>query len=155
MKKSTQKVLMALGIIMIFGLSSIAFVFTGFGTQTGNEQLKPLDTFVVDGEIDPRLESAYIQNGFTFLKLYYNDSIDNNLLSFVGQAPQYFTTPTGQTQLIVVKIRSPIITYARILNINGAVDLSEPTPDNIFESLCSTLIAPPAECVANRINPSG
>jgi hypothetical protein len=151
MKKSTQKTLMALGIIFIFAMSSIAFVFSGFGQQQSNNDLKPLDKYVVDEEIDPRLENAYIQGGFTFLKFYYNNTVDRNLVAFVEQAPDSFITPTGQIQLIVLKIQSPT-TYARILNINGAVDLADLTTDKIFESLCANLISPPTECVISFIN---
>lgn len=152
MKKSTKKTLMALGIIFIFGMSSIAFVFSGFTQQ--QEQLKPLDSFVVDGEIDQPLESAYIQNGVTFLKFYYNGSVDSRIASFVDQAPELFTTSAGQLQLIVLKIESPS-TYARILNVNGAVDLAEITVDGLYDSLCTALLAPPPECVIGKINSTG
>lgn len=153
MKKSTKKTLMALGIIFIFGLSSVAFVFSGVTDQQSAQftQLTPLNKSVVDGDIDPRLEAAYIQNGFTFLKFYYNDTIDNNLISFADQAPEYFTTPAGRIQLIVLKIQSTA-TYARVLSINGAVDMTDLTADKIYNALCSSVIAPPAECVIGIIN---
>lgn len=154
MKKSTQKTLMALGIIFIFAMSSIAFVFSGFGGQQTNEKLKPLDKFVVDGEIDPRLESAYIQGGFTFLKYYYNSSADAQVTSFINQAPTSFTTPSGQTQIIVVRIQSSD-TFARIVNLNGENEIRDLTNEKIFESLCSALISPPAECVVGVINSTG
>jgi len=145
---------MALGIIFIFAMSSIAFVFTGFGPQPAN-QLQPLDRFVVDGEISPQLENAYIQGGFTFLKFYYdNSSVDKNLVLFVEQAPELFTTSAGQVQLIVLKIESPA-TYGRIVNINGAVDVPDLNREKLFDSLCSSLIAPPVECVIGRINSTG
>lgn len=146
---------MALGIIFIFGMSSIAFVFSGFGGNTNQQNgLKPLDRYVVDGEIDQRLEDAYIQGGFTFLKFYYNSSADSRLVSFVEQAPELFTTSSGQVQLIVLKIASPT-TYGRVININVAADIPEINRDTLFDSLCSALLSPPAECVIVRLNSSG
>lgn len=141
---------MALGIIFIFAMSSIAFVFVGFSPVQQN-QLQPLDRYVVEGEIDPQLESAYIQNGATFLKFYYNDGTDRRLVSFVESAPEQFTTPSGQIQMFVLKIQSPT-TYARILNINGPVDLSDLNEGKIFDALCSSLLAPPTECVIGKLN---
>lgn len=152
MRKTTQKRLMALGIIFIFALSSIAFVFSGFG-DLGNQQnqnLQPLDRFVVDGEIDPRLGSAYIQGGFTFLKYYFAEP-DFELTSFIEQAPTSFRTPGGQIQIIVLKIESAS-NFVRIANLNGELEIREPTADKIFDSLCSSLLAPPAECIVGGIN---
>ncbi len=153
MKKSTQKMLMAISIVFIFGLSSIAFVFSGFGGEQQNE-LKPLDTFIVEGEIDPRLEDAYIRGGFTFLKLFYNDTIDKYIISFAEQTPNTFTTPVGQTQIIVLKINSPT-NYVKLLNLNGENDIFNLTADDIFNALCLQLLAPPTECVLSAINITG
>ncbi len=149
MKKSAQKTLMALSIVFIFGLSSIAFVFSGFGGQ--QQEPKPLDSFVVNGEIDPRLEDAYIRGGFTFLKFYYDETTDHTIASFVNEAPGYFTTPSGQKQLIVVKINSAQ-NYARIVNINGENDVFNLTDDKLFEALCNQLVAPPTECTIDLLN---
>ena len=144
---------MALGIIFIFALSSIAFVFSGFAPQQTNEQLKPLDSFVVEGEIDLRLEAAYIQGGFTFLKYFYGADADPQISSFIEQAPESFKTPSGQIQIIVIKIRSSD-TLARIVNANGDVEVRDLTTDKIFDALCSTLTVPPTECVIGGINSS-
>lgn len=145
---------MALGIIFIFALSSIAFVFTGFGPQETNTDIKPLDSYVVNGDISSQLENAYVQGGFTFLKFYYNNETDPRIVSFAEQAPQLFTTASGQVQLIVLKIESPA-SYGRLVNINGAIDLPELTADSIYNSLCTSLIAPPPECAIGRINTTG
>ena len=127
---------MALGIIFIFALSSIAFVFTGFSPQQSS-QPQPLSGPVVEGEIN--------------LKFYYNNEIDAQLVSFVNNAPETFATSGGQLQLIVVKIQSPT-SYGRIVNINGAVDIPEMNVDTLFDSLCVSLLSPPPECVVGRIN---
>src|SRR3989338_5629545 len=104
MKKSTKKILMALGIILIFGMSSIAFVATGLlgGTQNTN-QFTPLESPVVEGELDPIYESTYVGNGFTWVKFYYTYATQE-FLSFMDSFPQSFATPTGQFQIIVQKI---------------------------------------------------
>ncbi len=152
MRKSTQKTLMALSIILIFALSSIAFVFSGFqGSQTTNTDLKPLENFVVDGEINQNLENTYVQNGFTFLKFYYNESTDSGIVNMISSVPESFTTPSGQQQVIVIKIISQE-TYAKILNINGENDIFNITTDKIFDALCSNLIVMPTECAINALN---
>lgn len=152
MRKSTQKTLMALSIIFIFGLSSAAFVISGFGGNFGDQDnIKPLDTFMVEGEIDPRLEDAYIRGGFTFLKFYYNESTDRNVISFIEEAPNFFTTPSGQKQLIVIKINSAD-NYAKIININGENNVNNLTIDGLFDALCGQLVAPPTECTIDLLN---
>src|SRR3989344_8036878 len=134
MKKSTKKTIMALFIVIIFGMSSAAFVFSGFGGNLGQQdELKPLDKYVVDGPINPQLENAYIQNGVTFLKLYHNELIDRRIVSFLDQAPETFTTPVGQVQLIVVKINSTE-NYVDIINLNGENRIDTLTQENIISA---------------------
>ncbi|MFA4819513.1 MAG: hypothetical protein WC613_00980 [Candidatus Aenigmatarchaeota archaeon] len=155
MRKSTQKTLMALSIILIFALSSIAFVFSGFQTnQNTNTELKPLESFVVDGEINQNLENTYVQNGFTFLKFYYNESTDSDIVNMISSVPESFTTPTGQQQVIVIKIISQE-TYAKILNINGENLVYNITTDKIFDALCLNLMVMPTECTISALNLTG
>jgi len=154
MKKSTQKTLMAISIILIFALSSIAFVFSGFQSGQSTNNLKPLENFVVDGEINQNLENTYVKNGFTFLKFYYNESTDSNILNMINNVPESFSTPSGQQQVIVIKIKSQE-TYAKILNINGENDVFNITTDKIFDALCSSLIVMPTECTISALNLTG
>lgn len=146
---------MAISIILIFALSSIAFVFSGFQSgQNTNTNLKPLENFVVDGEINQNLENTYIQNGFTFLKFYYNESTDTNIVNMINNIPESFTTPSGQQQVIVIKIISQE-TYAKILNINGENDVFNITSDKIFDALCLNLMVMPTECTISALNLTG
>jgi len=154
MKKSTQKTLMAISIILIFALSSIAFVFSGFQSGQSTNNLKPLENFVVDGEINQNLENTYVKNGFTFLKFYYNESTDSNILNMINNVPESFSTPSGQQQVIVIKIISQE-TYAKILNINGENEVFNITTDKIFDALCENLIVIPTECAINALNLTG
>lgn len=155
MKKSTKKTIMALFIVIIFGMSSAAFVVSGLGgTINQQTQAKPLEGYVVDGPINPQLENSYIQNGVTFLKLYHNELIDGRIVSFVDQAPETFTTYGGQVQLIVVKINSTE-NYADILNINGENRIEILSQENIFNALCENLLAPPTECAIRSLNITG
>lgn len=149
MKKSTQKMMMALSIVFIFALSSIAFVFSGFPAQ--QQQLEPLSSFVVDGEIDPRLEDAYVQNGFTFLKLYYSNETGREITSLVESAPNSFSTPDGQRQLISQKISSQA-SYVKILNLNGEYDIFNLTPDGIIGAVCERLVVQSTECALISLN---
>ncbi len=150
MKKSTKKTLMALFIVIIFGMSSIAFVVSSFGTEE-QQQLQLLDTFVVDGDIDPLVEDAYIRAGFTFLKVYQNEETPGEVILFANQAPQTFTTNNGQTQLVVQKLTSET-SYVKISNINGETDIFNVTVSNIFDVLCNNLVALPAECALHGLD---
>ncbi len=152
MKKSTKKTIMALSIIVIFGMSSAAFVASSFGGNLDQQsELKPLDRYVVDGPIDIRLENTYIQGGVTFLKIYKNDQIENSVIYFADQAPETFLTPSGQVQLIVLKINSTE-NYASIVNINGETRIDDISQDSIFDALCTYLLAPPTECAIRSLN---
>ena len=152
MKKSTKKTIMALAIILIFGMSSAAFVVSSFGGNLGQQnQLKPLDTYVIDGPIDAQLENAYLQGGVTFLKLYHNDQMDSSVISFANQAPETFLTPSGQVQLIVLKINSTE-NYVNIVNINGETRVDDLSQDSMFDALCTSLLAPPTECAIRSLN---
>ena len=146
MKKATKRMLVAIVIILIFGLSSVAFVVGGItgGHLGGGQQdeLQPLTEFVVNGEIDPRLESAYIQGGFTVLKLFYTQAIP----AYTQQLPSMFVTNDNQIQLIVENIPSDR-EYATILNANGVVDLNNTSEESVYDALCSNVLFPPAECV--------
>lgn len=152
MKKSTQKMLMAISIAFIFGMSSIAFVFFGFGAPVDQQaNLKPLDRFVLEEEVDPRLEDAYIRSGFTFLKLYYSDETPREIIAFAEQAPDSFTTPDGQKQLIVIKLDSSL-SYAKITNFNVNNDIFNMTINKLTDELCISLVVQPTECALAALN---
>ena len=151
MKKSTQKRLMAISIVLIFALSSIAFVFTGF--QQPQQQIKSLDSFVIDGEIDPQVQAAYVEGGFTFLKLYYNTETSADIIGFADAAPSYFTTPNGQVQLVSQKITSGT-TYANIVNYQGDKYVANVTVDSLFSAICARLTVQSTECALRALSVS-
>lgn len=151
MKKSTQKMLMAISIAFIFGLSSIAFVFSGFFPSEQQSNLKPLDSFVLDREIDQRLETFYTERGFTFMRLYYNNETPRQLIAFAELAPDSFTTPDGQRQLIVMKLESSL-SYAKITNFNVNNDIFNITIDKLTDELCTSLVVQPTECALAALN---
>lgn len=150
MKKSTKKMLMAACIVLIFVLSSVAFVFSSFGGPgTNTVEIKPLDSFVVDGPISPNTKNAYIQNGFTVMEVYYNSS--NSMMGFFEQTPELFKTPDGRTQLIVEKLRASD-NYAKIVNANGENYIYNLTASDVVETLCAHLIIQPTECAIKSLN---
>lgn len=152
MKKHTKQRLMAVFVLVVLSMSSIAYVFYNLTGQT-EPQLKPLTSYVVQGEIDPQLESFYIQNGWTFLKIYSNWTLLSDIESFANQAPATFTTSNGQTQLIVQKIDGS--GYAVISNFNGENTLYNLTIDELYLGLCNNLMALPAECALIGLNFTG
>lgn len=139
MKKSTQHKLMAGFIIFSFSFSSLAFFFT---SSAQPEEFKPLENFVIDGELDARTESVYVQNGFTSLKFFYNET---DLADYIDQMPEITRTNTGQIQLIVQKIPSKE-TFLVINNRNNQEELRNVTKSGIFSSLCRLLTIIPVEC---------
>lgn len=146
MRKSTKKTIMALSIVLIFGMSSIAFVITSFSGFSGAQQdeFEPLEKFVVEGELKPLIAYEYYQNGFTFLKFYYNDN--QYISSYVDTLPELFKTNSGHIQLIVEKIPSNE-TYVDIINFNNEERIYNITDEKISDSLCYILISVPMRCL--------
>lgn len=148
MRKSTKKLLMALAIILIFGLSTIAFVATGlFGTPQ-QSQLQPLEGYVIDRPIDPQLEAVYVQNQFTFLRFYYREK--DALYNYVAQLPDLMPHPGGYVQLIVNRLEAGE-PRAEIVNLGGSTDVADLTEEGIFSALCGALIYTPTDCLLLNI----
>ena len=144
---------MAVSVLLIMSLSSIAYVFYNLvGTQT--QQSKPLTGYVIDGDIDQQVEATYVQNGWTFLKVYNNGTLDAALMSFINQAPSAFTTSQNQVQMIVQKINSTK-SYAVISNINGENTVYNVTINDLYLGLCNNLVVMPTECALVGLNLSG
>jgi len=155
MKKSTKKLLMALGIILIFGMSSIAFVATGLlgGAQNTNK-FTPLESPVVEGELAPIYESTYVGNGFTWIKFYHTNATQE-FLSFMDSLPQSFTTTGGQFQIIVQKINSKYLNetnYMIITSNAGQESFSDVSEQKVFDSLCRLLTVTPIDCTLANTN---
>ena len=128
-------------------MSSIAFVVVGGFGGARQEQLKPLESFVIEGDIDPRLESAYLSRGFTFLKYYYKEK-DEALENYLDALPELTRTNQNQQQLIIQKIPSG---SDRIIvrGPGGETSITNATEINIFQTLCSTIAVVPFECALN------
>jgi hypothetical protein len=149
MKKATKNRLMALSILVIFGFSSIAYVASSFtGTQT---EAKRLTSYVINGEIDQTTEASYAQNGYTFLKLYYNSTIDSAIVDYLEQAPDMFITVSNEKQLYVQKIPAET-NYIRITNLNVDTQITNITQDAIYTDLCNYLMVLPTECALIGLN---
>ncbi len=146
MKKSTKKTLMALAIILIFGISTIAFVATGIFNGAGNQQsqITPLEGYVIDGTINPNTEQAYIQGQFTFLRFYYKEK--DALYDYVSQLPDITALPNGQPQLMVNRLETNE-TRAEIINLNGNVEIENLTDSGLFSALCQNLLFTPTDCL--------
>ncbi|MFH0832132.1 MAG: hypothetical protein V1900_00195 [Candidatus Aenigmatarchaeota archaeon] len=139
MKKITKQRIMVLFIVFIFSASTIAYVMTG--TDKGSEQLKPLDKFVVDGELNQNQEYLQLSMGFTILKLYSQSDFFE-----ADQLPDIFKTNNGQVQLIVEKINANE-THVKITGPNNEEEFANVTKEKIYNALCRTLYDPPAvEC---------
>lgn len=145
MKRSTRNKIFAGFIILTFALSSLAYVFTIFtgGGLPQQQEFKPLQSLVVEGHLDQRVESAYVQGRFTSLRFYYSD---DSLISFVDQLPYVTRTNTDQQQLIVQKIPANE-TYASIVTLNGNEEVRNVTRENLIVALCRSLTVKPLECV--------
>ncbi len=152
MKKSTKKPLMALAIILIFGLSSIAFIATGIFGQQPQEQFKPLEGNVVDDPIDPATENTYIQGQFTFLRFRYKDK--DAMYSYVEQLPDIMATPGGEKQLVVNRLAANE-TQAEIINLNGNYEVTNITQQGLFDALCEHVLYTPTDCLLANMTAQG
>lgn len=143
MKKKTKQILISLFILGIMIMSSIAFVQIGIFGNSGTEETKTLDTFVVDGELNPATENSYMQKGYTFLKVSANDTL---FLNAFDSYPKRFVTPTGQQQLIVEKISNATEVRIEIHNYNTNIVLNSTNETATIDALCNSLYATPLEC---------
>jgi hypothetical protein len=142
MRKQRKQMLMVLFIVLIFGMSSLAFVVNFATPET---KVTKLDTFVIDGEVNENLEYQYIQRGYTFMRYYYADTVPD----YISQLPEIFVTNTNQKQLFVLKIAAND-TYVSIRSANNEVSINA-TEEDIFDALCSTLMVTPSECGLRNI----
>lgn len=143
MKKSTQQKLVVLFILLIFGMSTLAFVFLSIVGQT-TPQEESIESPVVERELSPYLESLYIQAGVTFLRYYYTEKDD--IYEYVGTLPGTLTAIDGSTQLVVERIQ----TDNRRLEIQSLYDnedIDTLATEEIFLALCRHLISTPPECI--------
>jgi hypothetical protein len=146
MRKATRNKIAGLFIVFIFGMSSIAFVVSFFGSGVGaqqNNDIEPLQTFVIDGEVEQRLEDAYVQGGFTWMKFYYTDT--DGLYQITNQLPEVLKAPNGQTQLVVQRFQDTenrVFVYSAI----GQDEINDPTENELLVKICSVLTVPPADC---------
>jgi hypothetical protein len=152
MKKSTKKTLAALVIILIFGFSSIAFIVSELAGNPQSGQLKPLNSTVVDGPVDPSLESAYIQNQYTFLKYYYSEK--DYLYEYVAQLPEIMSLPDGNVQLLVVRlhVNDTNETRAEIINLNGDNQVADLSEAGLADALCQQLMFAPTDCLLQNLS---
>jgi len=135
---------MAFFIIIIFGMSSFAFVAL-YGTEPTEEQQQrtTLTDFVVEGDINQALEFEYIGNGYTFLRFYH---IENDpLIPVIEQIPDAYLTNLNQKQVFVLKIPANE-THIKISNLNGEQEFFNVTNEGLFDIMCETLIVIPSEC---------
>ena len=151
MRKSTKKTIMSLVIILLFAMSTIAYVLVYVSKSNQQEdEIQVLDSFVIDYELNYRTEVDYIMRGYTIFKFYYLDQTDP-IISYVQQLPNIFKSSSNQPQIIVEKLPSND-TYANIINYYINEDLANLTEDNIFDYLCDNVLSPPLECGLKQIN---
>ncbi|MCX6815334.1 MAG: hypothetical protein NT120_00595 [Candidatus Aenigmarchaeota archaeon] len=147
MKKSTQKTLMAVIIIFVFGGSILSFAaLSFFDTPQTNQQ--QITSNIVNGPIDQSYQSTYVQNGFTWIKFYYTTA-DQNFISFMESLPSTLTTVNGQPQIILEKINSTYTNetnYIIISNRLGDESFADLSEEKVMESLCRLLTVTPLEC---------
>src|SRR3989344_4941178 len=148
MKKDTKKRLGALIVILIFGMSSLAFIIIGIGGQgsgsntNNNEQLQDdLQDYIVEYELDSATRQQIISGGFTLVTYYYTEE-----KIIVDLYPTKYALNTGQPQIIVEKVKSDkdSMTISSSQNTETLENLED---QSIFSVLCKTLIVTPLDCV--------
>ena len=153
MKKSTKQKIVVLFIIVIFGMSSIAFFFIGVTSSFGDQedvQDNSISSPVVEYEISPSVESLYIQNGITFLRYYYTEP--DAIYGYVGTLPDTMTTLDGKIQLVVERISGDSRSLSIQSLYGGTEDMEDISAEAIFSALCNHLVSTPPECALKSIN---
>lgn len=148
MKKSTKKLIISLIIIIIMGLSSIAYVATGIFGSENQQKSGELTSAIVKGEVASGTESTYVQRGYTWIK-YYPNNADENFTAFIESLPQVYFTASGQIQIIVQELSDVNSSDTVVISsLNGQQSLSDKA--NITQSLCTLLYSPPIECLLSN-----
>ena len=152
MKKSTQKniFLLFMGLVLVISTVGIIVLNQPVSQQQQGQELKPLSSFLVEGEIDPQVEQVYRSAGFTFLKYYYVD-FNHTLDQYLSSLPDSTRTTGNEIQLVVQKIQSE---RKRVIIIGpyGQYVLENNTETEIFSTLCQTLAIVPPECGLSLFN---
>jgi hypothetical protein len=142
MKKKNKQIIMVLFIVIIFGLSSVAFVANNVFGPT-EQQIIKLDKYIIDGDINETLTYQYINNGYTFLRFYYKEN--DPFIQYIEQIPESYKTSVDQIQIFVLKIPANE-TYMKITNLNGVNEIHNLTYEKIFDALCEYLVITTTEC---------
>lgn len=141
MKRQTKQKLIVAIIGFMFLSSSIAFIIVGNPAPQENQQL---DSYVIEGSVNPSVESQYIQAGYTFMKFYYNKT-NATTNAFLQSLPDSMASNTGQVQLYVMKIPSAD-ERVEIYNFNQN-EIVEPADQlEIQKALCRILLLTPPQC---------
>ena len=146
MRKSTKNKLFVFFVIITFGMSSIAFVTTSFFTPP-QEEIKPLESFVIEGEVNPLVEERYLQSGFTWMKFYYSEA-DPMLVAYIDSLPEQYADGS-QPQMVVQKLQANS-TYITIKGQNGEKEINA-TEAEVFSALCELLYVTPPECGLSKL----
>jgi len=149
MKKKNKQRITVIIILVLFGISPIAFIGTGI-YGGGQQQVKLLESFVNNGKINDLTKGAYIQGGYTFLT-YDPDTVGFDLEQYMDSLPSQTQTIDGQTQLVVEKTLGSN-ERVTITNINVYEEIENVTREHVFESLCNSLLITPLECGLNSLN---
>ena len=147
MKKSAQQKIVVLFIILIFGMSSIAYVINS--VQNTEQQSIP-SSLILDRELTPQEEAQFIQNGFTSFKFYYTNSTSQDLINYVNSLQETFKTDQGQVQVILQHISSDK-TQIYLVSNRDEETIDNLTQQNIFASLCKTVTIAPFECMLKNL----
>lgn len=154
MKKSTKKAVMALIIVLIFGLSSVAFFFTGltgFQNNQNQNQFTPLTNSIVKGPLPAIYKQTYVQSGWTWIEVYAaepNTFVDQ----YIEPLPTTFVTPSGQPQIIVQEFNQTYnneTLYTIMTSSAAEQSFSGADAEKLFSGLCTVLTYQPVECSFN------
>ncbi|MCD6092637.1 MAG: hypothetical protein J7J38_01285 [Candidatus Aenigmarchaeota archaeon] len=150
MKKSTKKIILTMLIVFTMSVSVFAYALMSM-TRDQNNRQNMITSFIVDGNVSNEVKQRYIQQGITFLTLYYNENTSDDLVSLVEDLPARFTTSFGEYQIIIIKVydNETNQTYAVLESINGKEMVNVTKADDMIKPLCAILSYPSIECVSN------
>ena len=85
-----------LTMLIVFTMSVSVFAYALMSmTRDQNNRQNMITSFIVDGNVSNEVKQRYIQQGITFLTLYYNENTSDDLISLVEDLPARFTTSFG------------------------------------------------------------
>ncbi len=148
MKKKTKNLIATLLIVVLFGMSSISFIFLTSNTtqqvdnsQDTQQQLRPPVGGIIEGYLDSGEKIQYVNAGYTVMEFHFN----NTCCREIGPSIEALSDVVG-SQLIIQKIEDDEY-FIKLESLSGTTEKAAPQNQiEILSEMCKIVLRAPIEC---------